>query len=253
MNNGVARGRGGAGGRVHALRGYGLAIFSLAIASLATESLHDPLFPTPLFFAAIVISTWFGGIGPGLLAVVLATLVLDYNFVEPVRTLSLVKPELPYLFEFALPALLTCWFVKKRRDTEASLTEARDALETRVQQRTAELSRMNEQLKAEIAERTRAEEAVQRTQAELAHVTRMMTIGELGASIAHEVNQPLMAVVVNGDACLQWLDRDPPNLREARDGCSMRSTKPSRATGWRARSGRGSPSCAASASPISWS
>jgi C4-dicarboxylate-specific signal transduction histidine kinase len=45
----------------------------------------------------------------------------------------------------------------------------------------------------------------------------MMTIGELGVSVAHEINQPLMAVVLNGDACLQWLATDPPNLEEARE------------------------------------
>ena len=44
----------------------------------------------------------------------------------------------------------------------------------------------------------------------------MMTVGEMGVSIAHEVNQPLMAMVINGDACLQWLGANPPNLEEAR-------------------------------------
>ena len=48
----------------------------------------------------------------------------------------------------------------------------------------------------------------------------MMTVGELGVSIAHEVNQPLMAVVLNGDACLRWLGADPPNLKEAREAIS---------------------------------
>jgi len=51
---------------------------------------------------------------------------------------------------------------------------------------------------------------------ELAHVTRVTTLGELAASIAHEVNQPLAAVVANASACLHWLDREPPDLEEAR-------------------------------------
>ena len=51
----------------------------------------------------------------------------------------------------------------------------------------------------------RAEEAVQAAQAELAHVARMTTLGELMAWIAHEVNQPLAGIVTNGTACLQWL------------------------------------------------
>jgi PAS domain S-box-containing protein len=53
-------------------------------------------------------------------------------------------------------------------------------------------------------------------QLELAHVTRVTTLGELTASIAHEVNQPLTAVVANAEACLRWLDRDTPDLDGAR-------------------------------------
>ncbi|PWU00575.1 MAG: hypothetical protein C5B51_24935 [Terriglobia bacterium] len=169
-------------------RGFALATVSVTVAVLVTVSLKNPVFPTPLFFAAIVISTWYGGGIPGLFAVVVASLSLDYYFIAPAGSLALNKPEMPYLFEFALPALLTCWFVKKRRLTETSLRRARDELESRVQQR----------------------------QAELSHVTRMMTIGEMGVSVAHEVNQPLAAVVLNGDACLRWLDAHPPNLDQAR-------------------------------------
>ena len=169
-------------------RGCGLAIACVLAAIAITESLKNPVFPTPLFFAAIVISTWYGGGIPGLLAVALATLALDYYFIPPARSLAFNKPEIPYLFEFALPALLTCWFVKKRKIAETSLRQARDELESSVRER----------------------------QAELARVTRMMTIGEVGVSVAHEVNQPLMAVVLNGDACLRWLAAEPPNLAEAR-------------------------------------
>ncbi len=53
-------------------------------------------------------------------------------------------------------------------------------------------------------------------QANLAHVTRVTALGELAASIAHEVNQPLAAVVTNAAACLRWLDREPANVKEAR-------------------------------------
>jgi NO-binding membrane sensor protein with MHYT domain len=69
---------------------------------------------------------------------------------------------------------------------------------------------------ASLFERKRAEEALRQAQAELAHVTRVTTLGELTASIAHEVNQPLAAVVANAEACLGWLDRETPNLDEAR-------------------------------------
>jgi C4-dicarboxylate-specific signal transduction histidine kinase len=69
----------------------------------------------------------------------------------------------------------------------------------------------------DITERKRVEEALHKAQAELAHVTRVLTLGELAASIAHEVNQPLAGVTTNGNAGLRWLARDPPNLEEARE------------------------------------
>src|SRR5262249_2183010 len=61
-----------------------------------------------------------------------------------------------------------------------------------------------------------AEQALRKAQAELAHVTRVTTLGELTASIAHEINQPLAAVIANAEACQSWLDRDPPALDAAR-------------------------------------
>jgi PAS domain S-box-containing protein len=69
----------------------------------------------------------------------------------------------------------------------------------------------------DVTARKQAEEALRKSQGELAHVTRVMTMGELAASIAHEVNQPLAAIVTNGSACLRWLVGDSPNLDEARE------------------------------------
>src|SRR6267142_4910125 len=61
-----------------------------------------------------------------------------------------------------------------------------------------------------------AEVELHEAQTNLAHVTRVTALGEMAASIAHEVNQPLAAVVTNAAACLRWLDREPANLKEAR-------------------------------------
>jgi PAS domain S-box-containing protein len=68
----------------------------------------------------------------------------------------------------------------------------------------------------DVTARKRAEEELHEAQAGLAHVTRVTALGELAASIAHEVNQPLAAVVTNAAACLRWLDRETPNFDEAR-------------------------------------
>lgn len=59
-------------------------------------------------------------------------------------------------------------------------------------------------------------EAAYQVRSQLAHVVRVTTLGEMAASIAHEVNQPLAAVSINGNACLRWLDTQPPNLDEAK-------------------------------------
>jgi PAS domain S-box-containing protein len=68
----------------------------------------------------------------------------------------------------------------------------------------------------DVTERRRAAEALSAAQAELAHAARLTTLGQLTASIAHEVNQPLTGVITYGDACLRWLDRETPRLDQAR-------------------------------------
>jgi PAS domain S-box-containing protein len=68
----------------------------------------------------------------------------------------------------------------------------------------------------DLTERKHAEQVLRDTQTNLAHVMRITTLGELTASIAHEVNQPLAAVVINAEACLSWLDRGTPDLDAAR-------------------------------------
>jgi PAS domain S-box-containing protein len=69
----------------------------------------------------------------------------------------------------------------------------------------------------DIEDQKRAEETLRETQALLARVARVSIVGELTASIAHEVNQPLGAIVTNAEAALNWLSDDTPNLEEARE------------------------------------
>ena len=68
----------------------------------------------------------------------------------------------------------------------------------------------------DVTGRKQEEQTLQTAQTQMAHMARVMTMGELAASIAHEVNQPLAAVVANASACLRWLSGDNPNLDEAR-------------------------------------
>jgi PAS domain S-box-containing protein len=75
----------------------------------------------------------------------------------------------------------------------------------------------------DVTERKRAEEERERlrqVQADLAHLNRVTTMGELTASLAHEIKQPISAAVTDAKTCLRWLDRDNPDLAEARDAAS---------------------------------
>jgi PAS domain S-box-containing protein len=69
----------------------------------------------------------------------------------------------------------------------------------------------------EITERKHAESALRESHAELAHVTRVTALGELAASIAHEINQPLGAIIADANACLNWLAADRPDLVNVRE------------------------------------
>jgi C4-dicarboxylate-specific signal transduction histidine kinase len=84
----------------------------------------------------------------------------------------------------------------------------------------AEIKRLNEELEQRVVERTSqlmlASEALREAQTELAHVNRVTTMGQLAASIAHEINQPVAAAVTNAHAALRWLGAQPPDLEEAR-------------------------------------
>src|SRR5207245_602090 len=113
------------------------------------------------------------------------------------------------------------------RSAIESLRRTRDDLRKTVQ----ELQSTNEALQAESLERRHAEEARREAQAELARVSRVTTMGELTASLAHEVNQPIAAAVTNANTCLRWLTRDHPDLQEAREAASRIVKDATRAAG----------------------
>lgn len=111
----------------------------------------------------------------------------------------------------------------EHKQAKEALQKAHDELEVRVEERTAELFKANEALKREIGERKRAEDQARKHQAELAHVQRIATMGEMATGLAHEINQPLTAVVNYSRACLIMLDsgcRDTDRLRKAMNEAS---------------------------------
>jgi PAS domain S-box-containing protein len=73
----------------------------------------------------------------------------------------------------------------------------------------------------DIEDRKRAEEGLRKAQADLAHANRVTTMGELCASLAHEINQPISGAITNASTCLRRLDRQPPDLEGARAGAAL--------------------------------
>ncbi len=179
------------------LRGYAIALLSVSIAFAATMLLQR-FFPYPflfLFLGPVMASGWFGGTGPGLVSVVLSTLLVDYFFVPPFHSFAVSASAVAYFVAFVACALIAGWIGASKRRNVAALKHGLDMLEIRVSERSAELMK---------------------TQAELARLSQVLSMGELTASIAHEINQPLTAVVTHGHACVEWLSANPPNLEKTR-------------------------------------
>ena len=169
------------------LRNYTVAVVAVVVALgiLRLPIVHLQGAVVSLFLCAVMLSAWLGGVGPGLLAAGLCAAAFAYYFLSPVHSLVVAAEETPRFVIFVLAAVLVGSLSAAQRRSMQSLRKA--------------------------------EEVLRETQSALAHVTRVMTMGELAASIAHEVNQPLAGVVINGNACLRWLAGESPNLAEARE------------------------------------
>jgi C4-dicarboxylate-specific signal transduction histidine kinase len=199
------------------LSSYVVAAISVGIAVVITLKLGSVVKHTAtLFFCSVMLSSWYGGLWPGVFAALLSVVALDYYFIPPLYALGISLEETPDMIVFVATALFIGWLSGEQKRTKESLRQARDELDAKVQERTAELKSANQQLQSEIAERSTAEEGLIRARAEIARIARMTTMGELAASIAHELNQPLGSIVVSGDACLRWLAAKTPNLEEVR-------------------------------------
>jgi PAS domain S-box-containing protein len=280
-----------------------------------------------LFFGAIMGSAWFGGIIAGSVAVALSTLIITYFFIPPFFSMSVAKDSQSFLTAFFVCAIAITVVSSARKRSENAIRDARDQLEVKVQERTAELMRSNleiqeserqlrllteaipqqiwradaagrieycnqhlidylgkpmEQLReggffsmlhpedeplflrgwqkalesggnfevearvrgadssyrwflvrsipqryatAEIArwygihidieELRRAQQGLTHAQDELSRLSHTLGMAEMAASIAHELNQPLTAVVTHAYACREWLRSEPANLEKA--------------------------------------
>ncbi|MDB6094410.1 MAG: His Kinase (Phospho-acceptor) protein [Verrucomicrobia bacterium] len=176
---------------------YAIAVVTGIGAVLVTRALRtiSPHAPADLIYCSVILSAWFGGKGPGLLAASISSAAIGFHFIPPPYSNSSDTSDLIRVAVISVGVFVVSWISGRQRQAEQLLQQARDELEEKVAERTAELRRANEALQAEITERKAAEEALHTMQAQLAHVSRVTMLGELTASIAHEVNQPLGAII----------------------------------------------------------
>jgi PAS domain S-box-containing protein len=313
---------------------YTAAIALVLIAFFVTVQLraHFEQTPNSLFFCAVILAAWYGGFGPGLLAGVLSVAAIEGFLRPPDVAFEMDASELSRSVVFLFATFLISWICSKQKLGAELLGQARDELEAKVEERTKDLRRVNEELRRsetyltegqrlshtgswawnhptrdrvywsreqfriygfnpematapyqeartrihpddrtrydlslesaihekrdfelelrlvlpdksmrhlyivghpvfnesgeiaqfigttmDVTERKEADETLRKTEADLARVARATTLGELTASIAHEVNQPIAAVVTNANACLRWLRGETPNLDKARE------------------------------------
>jgi C4-dicarboxylate-specific signal transduction histidine kinase len=196
---------------------YGFSFLSTTSAVIISAWLTPHIgFPGTLFIGVVMVSGWLGGVGPGLLATTISTLAFHYTFLHSKFWLGQKPPEMPRLFMFFIANLFIALVSAAQRNAKESLRRTRDDLQRTVH----DLQITNEALHVESRERKQAEDALRQAQADLARANRVTSMGELAASLAHEVNQPIAAAVTNASTCLRWLSRDQPDLEEARAAAS---------------------------------
>lgn len=313
----------------HGLRPVAIAVCFVLVALLWTFPLqHVIAYPFVfLFFGAVMGSAWFGGMVAGFIAVILSSFVIGYFFIPPFFSFDIAKESQSFFAAFILCATAITVVSSARKRAENAIRRARDELDAKVQERTAELVRSNleiqeserqlrllteaipqqiwrtddagrieycnrhlrdylgreaESIKEEvlfdvihpedrplfrlgwqkalamgdrfevevrvrgadyiyrwflvrsipqrsedgriarwygihidIEEQRRAQQSLSRAQEDLSRLSHTLSMAEMAASIAHELNQPLTAVVTHAYACREWLQCNPANLEKA--------------------------------------
>lgn len=175
---------------------YGVSLLAFGLALLLTHLLWPVLEPSgaSLFFAAIMVAAFYGGLGPGLLVSALSTLAIDYYFVPPFSHFEVSVSNVARAGVFLLVAFLTSWLNASRKRLMESIRERERERENLLTQ----ISGFNEELRREVAaatlELTAANNALLQTQQRLTRSERMAVVGQMAASLAHEIGTPLNAI-----------------------------------------------------------
>jgi PAS domain S-box-containing protein len=181
---------------------YAGAVAAVVVGVLLAVWLEAVLDAAVVLLMAILVAAWFSGFWPALLASALATVALDYFFTPPLYTFALEIAHIPHLLVFTLIASLFVSISAARRHAEQSLTQARDQLDARVRERTADLTRVNQRLSTQYA------------------VTRALAdSGSLDAALPEVLR--IIGTAMHWDCGVLWkVDREARVLRCASTWCA---------------------------------
>ena len=191
---------------------YPIAAIAVGLAVLGTLLLSPAANGPTLYslsFIAVILSAWYGGLGPGLFATALSALSIDYFLLPPLLSIDFTWSHIEQTGVFMLSAIVIGTLTASRRRAENKLANLSRELELKVQERTADLSKAYEALQAENLERKQAEtKAAQamvelakqnkellRLQGEIGRVERLAAIGRITGAIAHDIGTPLNSVL----------------------------------------------------------
>ncbi len=175
---------------------YGVSVLVCVLALWLTNLLWPLIEPSAstLFFAAIMIAAFYGGLGPGLLVSVLSALAIDYYFVAPFRGFEISVANIVRAGVFMLVATMTSWLNASRKGLMEDIRKRESEREKLLTQ----ISGFNDELQREIAaatsELSSANDSLLQTQQRLARSERMAVVGQMAASLAHEIGTPLNAI-----------------------------------------------------------
>ncbi len=179
-----------------------LAVAALLVRALLPIAPGVGLYPLPL--SAIIVSAWRGGRGPGLLATLVSSIGIAWWFLWSQEAFTVdTSSVLGFAIFVAVGVLATEFSMARRRAAEA--------------------------LRRSEAQAEQERERLRQAQADLERINRVSIMGELAASLAHEIRQPIAAALTNARTCVRWLERPAPDLAEARAAASRAADDTTRA------------------------